>query len=353
MGETGDALGKLDARLREWTAERDFSGVALITRAGTVEFEGCYGLANRADGVPNRIATRFGLASLTKMFTALTVVDLVGRGRVGFDTPVVDVLPAARRPATLLPEVTVHHLLAHTAGIADYFEEEDEHASGDFAELWTELPAYRMLRPADFLPLFGDLPPYRGPGQRFQYSNAGYIVLGLLIEELSGRPYQDAVTRAVFEPAGMAASGFFALDEVRPDIAVGYLPPREPGGLWRSNIYAIPARGGPDGGALSNAIDLDRFLRAFAAGTMAGPDGRDAMLTPRAEIRDGLAMGYGTFLYGTGGTHRYGHGGGDPGYEVLIHHFPAQQANTIVLCNINGLASDVRDELVTATLALS
>src|SRR6185436_3241962 len=146
------------------------------------EFEGCYGLANRADAIPVRGRTRFGLASVTKMFTAVTVLDAVRRGLAGLDTPVVDILPPARRPATLLPDVTMHHLLTHTAGIAYYAEEDAEHpaALADYADLWLDRPCYRMRQPADFLPMFGDLPPYRPPGQRFQYCNAGYVLLGLV-----------------------------------------------------------------------------------------------------------------------------------------------------------------------------
>lgn len=349
----GKVLERLDAQLREWVEQRDFSGVAVITRAGVTEFEGCYGLANRADAVPVRAGTRFGLASLTKMFTAVAVVDQVRRGAVGFDTPVVNVLPPGRRPSTLRPDVTVHHLLTHTSGIADYFEEEEPQGSGDYADLWVDRSCYRMLRPADFLPMFGDLAPYRGPGQRFQYSNAGYIVLGLILEELTGRPYTEVVTGAVFDPAGMTASGFFALDEARPDVAVGYLPPREPGGPWRSNIYSIPLVGGADGGAFSNAADLDRFLHAYSNGTLTGPELRDAMLTPHCPVEDGLAMGYSVYLYGEGRTRRFGHSGGDPGCEVLIQRLPALDANTIALCNMNDIASDVRHLLVDAVVATS
>jgi CubicO group peptidase (beta-lactamase class C family) len=210
-----------------------------------------------------------------------------------------------------------------------------------------------MLRPADFLPMFADLPPYRGPGQRFQYSNAGYIVLGLLLEELTGQPYPDVVTQAVFEPAGMSASGFFALDEPRPDVATGYLRPTQPGAPWRSNIYSIPVVGGADGGAYSTAADLDRFLTAYDDGTLLGPELRATMLTPRCAVEDGLAMGYGVFLYGQGPTRRYGHGGGDPGWGALIHRLPALNVNTIALCNVNDLVSDVRDLLVDAALATS
>ena len=148
----------------------------------------------------------------------------------------------------------------------------------------------------------------------------------------------------------MTASGFFALDEARPDVAVGYLPPREPGGPWRSNIYSIPIIGGADGGAFSCAGDLDRFLSAYGSGALVGTALRDEMLVPHVTVDDGLAMGYGVFLRGEGRTRRYGHGGGDPGVEVLIQRVPDLDANVIVLCNMSGLAGEVRDLLIEAVI---
>ncbi len=120
------AFDDLDARLAGWVDEQDFSAAVLMTQAGDVVFEGSYGLADRAAGIPITPATRFGLASVTKMFTAVAIVDLVASGSLTFETPVVDVLPPERRPSTLLPEVTVHHLLCHTSGIADYCEEDED-----------------------------------------------------------------------------------------------------------------------------------------------------------------------------------------------------------------------------------
>lgn len=344
MGEY--AFAAVDERLRGWVETRDYSGSVLVATDGRVEFAGCYGLANRADGVPIHPRTRFGLASLTKMFTAVAVADLVRAGKLDFDTPVARVLPPKRRPSTLLPEVTVHHLLSHTSGIADYFEEEDDDL--DYGALYADRPVYRMLRPADFLPMFADLPPYRAPGGRFQYSNAGYILLGLLIEDVAGAPYIDVVTERVFGPAGMADSGFFALDEVRPDVAVGYCPPREPGGPVRTNIYSIPSVGGADGGAYANPPDLDRFLTAYGDGVLVGERMRDAMLTPRVNVADGLDMGYGVFLTGAGRLRRFGHGGGDPGFEVLVHRYPQSRTSVIAQCNIEDLVGEVRGLLLTA-----
>ena len=335
---------ELDALLRSWVDERDFSGSVLMTQAGEVVFEGSYGLADRATSTPVTPATRFGLASVTKMFTAVAVVDLVSAGAVRVETPVVDVLPPGRRPATLLPEVTVHHLLCHTSGIADYCEEDEDSPAylEDYGSLWERIPSYSIERPADFLPLFGDLPPYRRPGTQFQYCNAGYIVLGLIIEELSGRPFTDVVQERVFDRAGMTASGFLRLDEALPDVAVGYLPRSGADQPWRTNIYRIPVVGGADGGAFSTARDLDRFLHRYADGTLLG-DQLDRVLAPHADAGDGFFEGYGVHLYPDG---RYGHGGGDPGVTVIVNRWPDDDLNVVVLCNMEGMAVEVRDEVV-------
>jgi CubicO group peptidase (beta-lactamase class C family) len=346
MPEEADRLEVLAGELTSWGETRDLSAAMLLTRGGERIFEACVGYADRATRTPVTPATRFGIASVTKMFTACAVVTLVRDGLVAFDTPVVEVLPPDRRPSTLLPAVTMHHLLCHTSGIADYCEEDEDSPAylDDYADLWSEQPSYSLTRPADFLPLFGDLAPYRPPGQRFQYSNAGYIVLGLVVEELTGRPFTEVVQERVFEPAGMSASGFFRLDEPVPDVAVGYR--RESlDGPWRSNVYSVPVIGGADGGAMCTARDLDRFLRAYADGTLLGPL-RAVVLTRHAYWDDGRGEGYGVHLYPDG---RCGHGGGDPGVEALAYRWPEDDVHLVVLVNTEvGLAVEVRDAMIAA-----
>jgi len=117
------------------------------------------------------------------------------------------------------------------------------------------------------LPLFADLPPYRSPGLSFHYSNAGYVLLALLIEEVTGVAYVDVVAERVLGPAGMTESGFFALDEVRPRMSTGYLPPEAPGGMWRATSSRC-RRWGPDGGLFASAGDLTRFLTAYDDSTL-------------------------------------------------------------------------------------
>lgn len=204
-----------------------------------------------------------------------------------------------------------------------------------------------MERPADFLPLFGDLAPYRAPGESYRYSNAGYVVLGLVVEELAGQPFVDAVQERVFDRAGMTASGFFRMDEPVPDVAVGYLPRSSPTAPWRSNIYRVPVRGGADGGAHSTTHDLDRFLRAYADGTLLG-DQQERVTARHADAGDGFSMGYGVLIYPDG---RFGHMGGDPGVEVFASRWPEDDVHLVVLCNSEGQAGGVRDVVVEAAIA--
>jgi CubicO group peptidase (beta-lactamase class C family) len=341
-----DPFSGLADTLDAWEHERDLSGSFLVTRGGETVFEHCTGYADRASGRRVTPATRFALASLTKMFTAVAVVDLVNDGRLSFAARVGELLPASRRPSTLLPEVTVHHLLTHTSGIADYFEEDEDSPSfkEDYAALWAELPSYSIERPVDFLPLFADLPPYRPPGERHQYSNAGFVLLGLVIEEVTGRAYAEVTQERVFDRAGMSVSGFFRLDEVVPDVAVGYLPRASPEAPLRTNIFSTPVIGGPDGGSHSTARDIDRFLHAYADGSLLGPS-QDLVITRHADAGEGFSNGYGVLIYPDG---RYGHGGGDPGVEVLAARWPDQDTHVVVLCNCEGRSGDVRDLLVEA-----
>lgn len=328
-----DAYDRMDETLRAWDG---FSGVVTLRRKGIVEFEGCYGLANRADGVPITPATRFGLASLSKMYTAATIGTLVRDGKVAFATPVADVVPPERRPATLRPDVTVAHLLTHTSGIADYYEEEDE-PEGGYASLWVDRPVGGILHPVDFLPMYGHLEPYRPPGEKWQYSNAGFVLLAQVVEELTGQEFPAAVAERVFGPAGMSGSGYFRTDDVLPDVAVGYLPE------GRTNVHALPVRGGGDGGALSTSEDIDRFLRAWDDGTLTGRALRDEMLGVRFPLDvPNIDMGYGPLVYAGG---RFGHGGGDPGVNTLCQRSTPADVSVVILCNMQA-EDDHEDEFV-------
>ncbi|HQR28270.1 MAG TPA: serine hydrolase domain-containing protein [Nocardioides sp.] len=311
-----------------------FSGQVLLRRGDALLVEACFGYAERSHQVPVTAGTRFGVASFTKMFTACTVAGLVAEGRLAFDTPVREVLPTSNAPAWLRPEVTVHHLLSHTSGIADYLEEDElaEREVEIFRPVLRGRPIDGLREVTDFLPLLERVTAHPAPAP-LAYSSTGYVLLGLVIEHVTGRPYRSVVTERLLEPLGVRLP-FPALDEVHPEVAVGYLPPGRPGAPRRTNVYSLPPVGGPDGGAYLTAAEMVGFLRAYARDEVV-PGMRQRLLTPVAADDDGDAYGYGVWLVGSGDTLRIGHTGFDPGFECHGWHWPATDTTLAILANDN------------------
>ena len=164
---------------------------------------------------------------------------------------------------------------------------------------------------------------------------------GIVLEHVTGRTYVELVQERVFDRAGMSASGF-RLDEPHPEVAVGYLDPDSPGAIRRTNIYSVPVIGGPDGGAFGTVTDLDRFLHHLADTSLMGEITAE-MLDPREILGDGYRHAYG-FIYHPDGW--FGHGGGDPGVACRVQCFPDDDANLIVLCNVETWAGELRDAVV-------
>lgn len=232
-----------------------FSGVVSVRQADTVLYERAAGYADRSNRLPNTLETRFGIASGTKFFTALAIGKLIAAQKMDFATKLKDclALPFPR----CSPDITIGHLLTHTSGIPDYFDEEK---ITDFDNFHLAIPWYALKSPRDYLPLFPDEDMKFPPGERFSYSNGGYILLGVVIEELTGQTYQQFVEQAIFKAIGMNHSGYFALNQLPEKTAVGYI---EEGEGWRTNIYNLPIVGASDGGAFTTAEDVATLWKAF------------------------------------------------------------------------------------------
>ncbi|TMY74019.1 class A beta-lactamase-related serine hydrolase, partial [Klebsiella pneumoniae] len=151
-------------------------------------------------------------------------------------------------------QCTIHHLLTHTAGIPDYFDEEVMH---DFEELWRETPMYQIRNLKDFLPLFQHRPMKFDVGARFGYNNAGYILLGLIVEAVTQQGFAEYVQENIFNKVGMSRSGYFEFDALPTNTAQGYVDFSD--GTWKTNIYSLPAKGGSDGGAFVTVNDMVKF----------------------------------------------------------------------------------------------
>ncbi|MFP3323027.1 serine hydrolase [Planococcus sp. SIMBA_160] len=306
-----------------------FSGTAQM--AGDENWSLAKGFANRVDERPIAVDSRFGIASGSKVFTAVAVLQLVGQGKLELSANLSELLPKT------FPnfKATIHQLLCHTSGLPDYFDEE---TLDGFEQLWQEIPMYRMQTPADFVPLFRDLPPVEEPGARFRYNNAGYIALGLVIEHVTGEEFADYVEREVLAKAGMSESGYFRLDRLPKNTAYGYI---DEGDSWRTNQYAIPVRGGADGGAFVTAGDMAKFWHRLMDGTLLPEQMKNQLLAVQAQQGE-EAYGYGVWIARQEGeVVKYHVMGEDPGVNFHSGYYPEQKSIVTVLSNAGDGAYDI------------
>lgn len=265
-----DIADELIAYIKHLEKHELFSGAVLVARHGKILGTCAAGLASREYHVPNTTDTRFNVASLVKSWTAVAIARLVERGKLAFSDPVqlfVDNIDAS---------VEIRHLLSHTSGLGDYF-------GGSFNAV-----AKDSLRTTqDFLALADNnaFTPAFTPGTRWQYSNVGMLLLGKVIESITGKPYQQAIKQLVFEPAGMSSTYFPHLDEVNSNCACGY------GFKWTDNgpvainaIHSWAVRGGADGCAFSTLGDLWNFSEALRQGRLVSKQTFETMSTAKPEL---------------------------------------------------------------------
>lgn len=331
-------VAELDRYLQERARRDEFSGVVLITQGQAELFSGAYGYASRAWSIPNTLDIRFDTASITKLFTAVAILQLIDRELLAFDTRVIDFLGLTG--ATISPEVTVYHLLTHTSGIGD---DADEERGERYEDLWRTRPNYAVTETSDFLAQFIHQPANFAPGAGCRYCNCSYVLLGLLIEKVSGMRYRDYVREQIFTRAGMMHSEFLDLARVQPNMAEGADPLRDEAGAivgWKRNIYSFPPIGSPDAGAHVTARDLDRFLRAVKAGQLLSPALSEVFFQPLVHYRahDGWDMyyGYGLWFYvdHAGRVVCCEKEGVNAGVSGAIRHFPAEDLNVVILSNM-------------------
>ena len=322
--------------------ENDFAGVISIAPlAGGASLDLAFGFADRANRSPNTVETRFAMASGCKGFTAVAVWLLIEEGRIGLETRLSDCVSS--RQFHFGSAVTIGQLLNHTAGIPDYFSEEIE---SDYGALWRERPCYGMRSVRDFLPLFEARPMKAPPGRRFVYNNAGFILLGLVVEELTGQDFRVFVAERILRPCGMARSGYFAMDALPGNCAQGHLSP-DPAD-FRTNIYAVPVIGGPDGGAFTTVGDLRRFWAALLSGSLLKPATVERLIAPSVRVGDedhGRHYGYGVWLRQTKEGWIVSVEGGDPGVALESLVWTQHGIVATVLSNVQDGAAEVSNTL--------
>jgi len=243
-----DFSAPLDAYIRQLP---DFSGSVLVAKNGEIQFEKAYGLASRRFNVANKTSTRFNVGSITKDFTRAAIGQLAQAGKLKVDVPILTYLPNYPNKE-VAQKITIQQLVDHRSGLGDVF-------TPRFFE--TNNLRYRTLQ--SYIDFFASDPLQYEPGKGQRYSNYGYVVLGAIIEAVSGEDYFDYIQKHVFDPAGMSGSGFFDVQKIVPDLAVGHTRKENE---WLENTLVRPGpRGIPAGGSYSSARDLLNFDRALRA----------------------------------------------------------------------------------------
>jgi CubicO group peptidase (beta-lactamase class C family) len=286
-------LDKIVALGQKQFDDKQFSGVILVAKDGEPVLTRAWGLADVASKTPNTIDTKFNIGSINKFFTKTAIAQLAENGKLSPDDTIRKHLPDYPSPAA--DKITIQQLIDHRSGLGDIF-----------GERYQAAPPSKLRELSDFLPLFADKPLEFDPGTGQRYSNAGYIVLGLIIEKITGEKYRDYVQHHIFDPAGMKSSGFFAVDETIANRATGYTLRGETEDLKerRPNTSTLPGRPSSAGGGYATAGDLLRFMTALEGRKLVSAKWTNWVFTSTLDERQGRAA--------------LGIGGGAPGLNAAV-----------------------------------
>jgi D-alanyl-D-alanine carboxypeptidase len=306
------------ARVEAAIEDDSFSGAVLVAREGRPIFQAAYGLADRDAKTPNSLQTQFRFGSMGKMFTAVSIMQLAQAGKLDLTAPIGRYLKDYPN-SEIATKVTVNNLLTHSGGTGDIFT--------------PEFDAHRLdLRDAkDYVALFGARPPVFAPGAKTQYSNYGFVLLGRIVEVVSGQSYDDYIARHIFAPAHMTETGNQPETVHLAHRATGYMYEK---GQLISAADTLPWRGTPAGGGYSTVEDLLNFADALMANRLLDPAHTKLLTTGAITGADGSQLRY-DFGDQLGDGRRYfGHGGGARGMNGDLRIYPAQpghDAYTIVV----------------------
>jgi D-alanyl-D-alanine carboxypeptidase len=324
-----ELIAALREKLAKDAAADRFAGTVLLARIenGTARtlFTGAYGLADRDRSVANTLDTRFRIGSMNKMFTAVSILQLVQVGKIKLTDPLGKYIPDYPN-RNLASKVTIHHLLTHTGGTGDIF-------GPQFSARRLEL---RTLD--DYIALYGQRDVAFEPGSRWAYSNYGMILLGAVIERVSGKSYYDYVAENIYGPAGMTRSGSEPEDQAVGERSIGYTRQQGAAG-WAPNTNTLPYRGTAAGGGYSTVGDLVKFAEALMNHRLLNREHTDLLITGKVDTGNGSQYAYGFQDARRDGVGYIGHGGGAPGMNGDLRVYPASGYVVAVLSNLDPPAA--------------
>ena len=333
-----ELIKTLRADLEKRAAADSFSGAVLVAKNGKAIFTGAYGLADRERKVSNTLDTRFRNGSMNKMFTAVATLSLVQAGKLAVDDPIAKHLTDYPNK-TLASKVTIHHLLTHTGGTGDIF-------GPQFTTRRLELKTHQ-----DYVNLYGARDLMFEPGSRWMYSNYGFVLLGAIIEKVSGQSYYDYVRDHVYKPAGMTLTASDPEDQFVSNRSVGYTRGRGVAGL-QPNTDTLPYRGMAAGGGYTTVEDLLRFATALMSHKLVNAQYTTLLTTGKVDAGSGK-YAYGFSEQTAGGVRSIGHGGGAPGMNGELVIYPDSGYTIAVLANMDPPAAQRISSFVANRLPVS
>lgn len=257
-----EVIAHIQMELKEMAGRDEFSGAVLIAKDGEPLFRRAYGQASLEFAVPNRPDTKFNIGSINKSFTSMAIAQLLERGLIGLDDRIGKYL--SDLPDDWGEKITIRHLLTMRSGLGHYWNEDWEQR---FAKIRTV---------DDLMDVIVKTPLQFDPGSSKQYSNSGYVVLGAIIEKVTGQSYYDYVRENIFEPAGMENTDSYELDQIVPNMARGYTVNRSDhpylGKARQNNFFLHSVKGSPAGGGYSTVDDLNRYVEALKSNALAGEE---------------------------------------------------------------------------------
>jgi D-alanyl-D-alanine carboxypeptidase len=324
MGQS-ELLAALREKLAKDSAADKFAGTVIVAKDGKVILKGAYGMADREKKIPNTLESKFRIGSMNKMFTATSILQLVQAGKIALTDPLGKYITDYPNKE-VASKVTIQNLLTHTGGTGDIFGPEfDAHRK--------EL---RTLQ--DYVNLYGKRGLEFEPGSRWEYSNYGFLLLGVVVERVSGKSYYDYVNENIYGPAGMAASGSLTEDQSVANRSIGYT--HFGGSGLQPNTDTLPYRGTSAGGGYSTVEDLLKFANAVSSHELLDAENTELLTTGKVNTARGVKYAFGFMDDDTDATMRhFGHGGGAPGMNGDLEIYPQSGYVIAVLSNLDPPAA--------------
>jgi CubicO group peptidase (beta-lactamase class C family) len=309
-----------------------FSGAVLLAKDGKPVYEGVFGTANKDFNVPNKLDTKFNLGSMNKMFTAVAIAQLVEKGKLSFEDPLSKFIPDFP-DAESAKKIKIKNLLSHTAGLGGYF-----------SKRWRDTSRGNIRTIDDMIAIARqDEKPQFEPGTKWQYSNTGMLIVGKVIEIVSGQSYYDYVRENIYKPAGMTNTDCYELDKVNTNLAVGYDKQfSDTGVTFANNIFSHVMRGGPQGGGYSTVEDLLKFDQALRSGKLISAEMFKTLTTAKPELN---SSEYGFGFQVNPELKSAGHSGGFTGINSKMTMYLGSGWTAIVMSNYSGAAVPVVEKM--------